>query len=84
MVQKYRLELSNREGNFNRMFTDKTPINLEKPRNGRNTLLASQTTKGQRDKSFAYALGQNYGGVQEPDNVRILLLSKLGLKVKLL
>lgn len=25
LVQKYRLELSNREGNFNRMFTEKTP-----------------------------------------------------------
>ena len=29
LVQKYRLELSNREGNFNRMFTEKTPVHLD-------------------------------------------------------
>lgn len=29
LVQKYRLELSNREGNFNRMFTDKAPVHVD-------------------------------------------------------
>ncbi|XP_067931243.1 protein FAM184A-like [Watersipora subatra] len=29
LVQKYRLELSNREGNFNRMFTEKTPVHVD-------------------------------------------------------
>ena len=29
LVQKYRLELSNREGNFNRMFTDQTPVHVD-------------------------------------------------------
>ncbi|KAF6022923.1 hypothetical protein EB796_018779 [Bugula neritina] len=29
LVQKYRLELSNREGNFNRMFTEKVPVHVD-------------------------------------------------------
>ena len=28
-VRKYRMELSNREGNFNRMFTDSVPVRVD-------------------------------------------------------
>lgn len=30
-IEKYRLELKNREANFNRVFADKTPLIIKKP-----------------------------------------------------
>ena len=59
LVQKYRLELSNREGNFNRMFTEKTPIHLDS--RNRNSLMPAQSKSSSRDKSFSYAMSQTYG-----------------------
>ena len=59
LVQKYRLELSNREGNFNRMFTEKTPIHLDS--RNRNSLIPAQSKSSSRDKSFSYAMSQTYG-----------------------
>ena len=34
-VRKYRMELSNREGNFNRMFTDSVPVRVDQRLGGK-------------------------------------------------
>lgn len=49
LVQKYRLELSNREGNFNRMFTEKTPVLVERQKT-LGTLMTK--SRGRLDKSL--------------------------------
>lgn len=69
-VHKYRMELSNRDLNFNRMFTDKQPIVID-PRAGKigvNQIQAvnphhrvpSTPPKTSREKSFSLASGQVY------------------------
>ncbi|XP_064609906.1 protein FAM184A-like [Liolophura sinensis] len=69
-VHKYRMELSNRDLNFNRMFTDKQPIVID-PRAGKigvNQIQAvnphhrapSTPPKTSREKSFSFASGQVY------------------------
>lgn len=54
-MQKYRLELSNREGNFNRMFVEKTPVHVDQ----KIAVSSLNTTSWQKEKTTPQTLKQS-------------------------
>ncbi|XP_048736347.1 protein FAM184A-like isoform X2 [Ostrea edulis] len=81
-VQRYRMELSNRDNNFNRMFTDGQQLMVD-PRAGKiaitqQQVLAAGPTQSKsdplltnREKSFSYAFVQSLDESVSTDGVRV-------------
>ncbi|XP_011425423.1 centrosomal protein of 83 kDa isoform X4 [Magallana gigas] len=81
-VQRYRMELSNRDNNFNRMFTDGQQLMVD-PRAGKiaitqQQVLAAGPTQsksepvlGNREKSFSYAFVQSLDESKRPTSSRV-------------
>ncbi|XP_061172434.1 protein FAM184A-like isoform X3 [Saccostrea echinata] len=81
-VQRYRMELSNRDNNFNRMFTDGQQLMVD-PRAGKiaitqQQVLAAGPTQsksephiGNREKSFSYAFVQSLDESKRPPSSRV-------------
>ncbi|XP_033749682.1 protein FAM184A-like isoform X3 [Pecten maximus] len=81
-VQRYRMELSNRDGNFNRMFSNSQPMVVD-PRAGKIGVSQNQILSGNsatytetiglpvREKSFSYAFVQSIDDKQRPASSRI-------------
>ncbi|XP_069137513.1 paramyosin-like isoform X2 [Argopecten irradians] len=81
-VQRYRMELSNRDGNFNRMFSNSQPMVVD-PRAGKIGVSQNQILSGHnatytetiglpvREKSFSYAFVQSIDEKQRPASSRI-------------
>nr|XP_022309116.1 uncharacterized protein LOC111114882 isoform X6 [Crassostrea virginica] len=88
-VQRYRMELSNRDNNFNRMFTDGQQLMVD-PRAGKiaitqQQVLAAGPTQsksdpliGNREKSFSYAFVQSLDESKRPTSSRISSASASG------
>lgn len=81
-VQRYRMEISNRDGNFNRMFSSSQPMVVD-PRAGKigvgqsQVLSANSTSYTEtiglpvREKSFSYAFVQSIDDKQRPASSRL-------------
>ncbi|XP_021348441.1 protein FAM184A-like isoform X1 [Mizuhopecten yessoensis] len=81
-VQRYRMEISNRDGNFNRMFSNSQPMVVD-PRAGKIGVSQNQILSGNsasytetiglpvREKSFSYAFVQSIDEKQRPASSRI-------------
>lgn len=77
-VQRYRMELSNRDNNFNRVFSTQQPLTVD-PRAGKIGVSSQQVIASHRnnepliskEKSFSYAFVQSIDETKRPSSSRV-------------